>query len=267
LAEGLSGNSRRYFPYDDVAGMYVRWYASNPFDMGSTCRTAFGNTWWKYKEHGETNLGEHMKKAAENSVISEANGALMRVIPLAIWASSLCIEKVADMAAKDAMLSHPSQVCQDCNRLYCIAVSSLIKYPHDIHKALKVTEDYARANTTTIVKEWLLEQSHNVDHLDCTINIGHVKYGFILAFYHLRKQSSFETAIRETLMKGGDTDTNAAIVGGLLGAYHGYESIPSYMKNPVMEFDCTKKHKDGYVRNEFFKPSNCLRYVESLMLR
>jgi hypothetical protein len=37
-------------------------------------------------------------------------------------------------------------------------------------------------------------------------------------------------------MKGGDTDTNAAIVGGMVGAYH---NIPSYMLTHVLEFDCT----------------------------
>jgi len=35
---------------------------------------------------------------------------------------------------------------------------------------------------------------------------------------------------------GGDTDTNASIVGGLLGAYHGLDGIP---KGPLAKlFDC-----------------------------
>lgn len=33
---------------------------------------------------------------------------------------------------------------------------------------------------------------------------------------------------------GGDTDTNAAIVGGMIGALHGASSIPEYMKMPVL---------------------------------
>lgn len=32
---------------------------------------------------------------------------------------------------------------------------------------------------------------------------------------------------------GGDVDTNAAIVGAMMGAYHGASSIPSYMLAPV----------------------------------
>ena len=39
------------------------------------------------------------------------------------------------------------------------------------------------------------------------------------------------------MLKGGDTDTNAAIVGGLIGALHGASAIPEYMKAPVLARD------------------------------
>jgi hypothetical protein len=44
----------------------------------------------------------------------------------------------------------------------------------------------------------------------------------------------FEEALRQVLLLGGDTDTNAAIVGGLLGAYWGAEGIPDGLKGPVL---------------------------------
>ena len=34
---------------------------------------------------------------------------------------------------------------------------------------------------------------------------------------------------------GGDTDTNAAIVGGMVGALQGADGIPDSMKTPVLE--------------------------------
>ena len=37
------------------------------------------------------------------------------------------------------------------------------------------------------------------------------------------------------LQRGGDTDTNAAIVGGLVACY---QPIPEAMKSAVMGFDC-----------------------------
>lgn len=39
------------------------------------------------------------------------------------------------------------------------------------------------------------------------------------------------------LLRGGDTDTNAAIVGGLIGALVGFERLPAYMVQSVMDFD------------------------------
>ena len=51
---------------------------------------------------------------------------------------------------------------------------------------------------------------------------------------HMRLGSPYEKAIAAILARGGDTDTNAAIVGGLAGALHGVESIPAHMREPVL---------------------------------
>ena len=56
-------------------------------------------------------------------------------------------------------------------------------------------------------------------------HIGHLKIAFMWAFKYLKENYSYENAIKDILMKGGDTDTNAAIVGGLLGSYHGINGI------------------------------------------
>lgn len=45
--------------------------------------------------------------------------------------------------------------------------------------------------------------------------------------------------MRSTIQEGGDTDTNAAIVGGMIGALVGLQNIPSNMIAKVMKFDCT----------------------------
>jgi len=42
------------------------------------------------------------------------------------------------------------------------------------------------------------------------------------------------------LLGGGDTDTNACIVGGLIGAACGAESIPDHMKTPVLSCDTAR---------------------------
>ena len=61
--------------------------------------------------------------------------------------------------------------------------------------------------------------------------IGRCEIGFCFAFYYLRmsvlmpEEYSYTNIMYEMLIQGGDTDTNAAIVGGLVGAYLGYNAI------------------------------------------
>ena len=68
-----------------------------------------------------------------------------------------------------------------------------------------------------------------------------IKHAIILSFYfllRLQEGGTYEMAIRETIQLGGDTDTNAAIVGGLMGAAVGFDKIPEAMRTKVLEFDC-----------------------------
>lgn len=46
------------------------------------------------------------------------------------------------------------------------------------------------------------------------------------------------------LLEGGDTDTNAAIVGGLFGALVGYNALPKSWKEKVLSFDCLHQDLD-----------------------
>jgi ADP-ribosylglycohydrolase len=45
-----------------------------------------------------------------------------------------------------------------------------------------------------------------------------LKIAFVWAFYYLKNEIPYSEALKDILLQGGDTDTNAAIVGGLLGA-------------------------------------------------
>ena len=44
------------------------------------------------------------------------------------------------------------------------------------------------------------------------------------------------------IREGGDTDTNAAIAGGMIGALIGLSQIDEVMRNKVLTFDCTQKN-------------------------
>lgn len=75
-----------------------------------------------------------------------------------------------------------------------------------------------------------------------TINIGWAKIAFSYGMQELFKltktkqppldQRYYKSVIREIILEAGDTDTNASIVGGLLGALVGFSNLPPfYIKN------------------------------------
>lgn len=247
------------FPEDQVALAYNSWYKSNPFDIGRTCARAMGCI--ALSEAGGTLVTQpasYMKaKALEYNILSEANGALMRCSGIPAWYWKLPYETVAQYARIDAALSHPNEACQDCNAAYCAAISCLLGGGSS-------NDAVSAANSIEMcdkVREWLA----GCEPENCKINIGHVKHAFQLAFYHLKKNSTYEDAILNTLTKGGDTDTNAAIVGGMMGALHGASGIPSYMTEPVVLFDCSTHDPNvsmlGYKRPAAYRASNIIKLL------
>ena len=53
------------------------------------------------------------------------------------------------------------------------------------------------------------------------IPISDIKKAFLWSLFYLRKNSTFDEAITDIIKRGGDIRSNAAIVGGLIGAVEG----------------------------------------------
>jgi ADP-ribosyl-[dinitrogen reductase] hydrolase len=240
-------------PTTNFTRAHAEWYDSFPFDMGSTCAKAFSKASEVVRKSTPEDksvyqsLDYHDYQAyqayvKEVNADSEANGAMMRATAIATWLSQQdepFVDHIVSAAKADAELSHPSIVCQEANAIYVLAITCLLlnNTPED---TLKELEDYVQTKVTSEkVKQWFLEESLDISNLNCQVNIGHVRYGFVMAIYFLRHPDiTYEEAIYQTLLKGGDTDTNAAIVGGLVGSYC---QPPDYMLEPVLKFDCTKE--------------------------
>lgn len=212
---------------------YIEWHRSRPFDIGQTCMRAFGFA---------NDADSMLVNASKFNMFSEANGALMRIAPLAIWGRNMSVDRLMTLARRDAMLSHPNPVCQDANALYCVTLTHLLTHPFDRHGALSKVQK-CLPDVDIKLQQWFAisqTMTNPLTEYNCRVNIGHVKHAFILAFHFLKEGTSYEEAVKRTLMMGGDTDTNAAIVGAVIGALHGFQGIPPYMREPVLKFDCSK---------------------------
>jgi ADP-ribosyl-[dinitrogen reductase] hydrolase len=95
---------------------------------------------------------------------------------------------------------------------------------------------------------------------------GWVLIAFRNALWQLLHAPTFESGVVDTVMRGGDTDTNAAICGALLGAVYGFDAIPLQWVDRVL--NCRPKaglpgvHRP---RPECFWPVDALELVERLV--
>lgn len=205
--------ARALLTHEDPMKLYQEWLASKPVDVGIATRAAI--------------------RENKPNPTTEANGALMRCSPIpAFYCSTRTFAQIADIAREDARRTHSSPVCQESAAVYCVAIAHVL-----LHKNARAAITEARKHTAhETVLGWLDEACIDAPLImtDHTRNkVGWVKWAFILAFYHLYHQTPYKEAIVDVVQRGGDTDTNAAIVGAMLGALWGMDNIPQMWLHKV----------------------------------
>ncbi len=100
---------------------------------------------------------------------------------------------------------------------------------------------------------------------DFCSHMGWVLIAFSNAVYQLLHATSLEEGVVDTVMRGGDTDTNAAIAGALLGAVHGLDALPGQWVDSILR--CRPEAGSPRVRNprpECYWPVDSLELAEAL---
>ena len=234
---------------DIVAHHYLTWIDSNPFDVGRAISTALYVHKEQRKIDGLANALH--KRALQFNTDSKANGCLMRATPLGVAGMNMTLENTVKMVKTDVRMTHPHADCQDATVAYVLAIRHLMLNPGDHVGAVALAIEYL-TETNREVNAWLdaaidgkLPHAFPLD--------GFIKHAFSYAFYHLSQGSTFELALQDTLKRGGDTDTNACIVGGLIGALHGNDHLPANMLEKLLNCDVKSGLKP---RGENFHPKN-----------
>lgn len=184
---------------------YVFWLDSEPFDCGGT-------------------IGGALRGRFDSD--SQANGAMMRISPLGIVGARCPLEDVAEWARQDAVITHINPMCPQANALYAMAIAHTIRtgptpvelYAHIVSWTRELQCDDALVETIAAAEITPPE--------DYCGSAGWVLVAFQNALWQLLHAPDLETAVIDTVMRGGDTDTNAAICGALLGAMYGRPAIP-----------------------------------------
>jgi hypothetical protein len=143
--------------------------------------------------------------------------------------------EVSDWARADSGLTHPNPVCQEACAAYVAAIASAIGHGADAHQAHQAALRAVATNQPGAVEARAALERAAVERPESyTRNEGWVLIALQNAFYQLLHAPSFEEALVDTVGQGGDTDTNGAIAGALLGAVLGREAIPPRWRRAVL---------------------------------
>jgi len=226
----------RGFVKDQTLEAYRDWLQTRPVDVGATTERGL--------------LGMHTTE-------SESNGSLMRVSPLGVWAAGEPA-RAAATARVDSALTHPNPSCVEACAGYVAAIAAGIGGAER-----KAMLDAALSEAKGKAREAILRGADGV--LPDFERAGSVLVSVQNAFQKLLHSKDFEEALVATVGAGGDTDTNAAIAGALLGACHGREAIPARWILPVLA--CRPVAEAGALRPRPMElwPDDVLDIAEALL--
>ena len=221
---------------ENVLQAYRVWLQTRPVDVGSTTERGL--------------LGMHTTE-------SESNGSLMRVSPLGVWAAGEPA-RAAATARTDSALTHPNPACVEACAGYVAAIAAGIGGADR-----KAMLDAALSEAKGTAREAIRRGADGV--LPDFAKVGAVLVSLQNAFQKLLHAKDFEDALVATVAAGGDTDTNAAIAGALLGACHGREAIPARWILPVLA--CRPLAEGGALRLRpvDYWPDDLLELAEALL--
>ncbi|TNV78765.1 hypothetical protein FGO68_gene2351 [Halteria grandinella] len=212
------------------------WYQSMPFDIGTTTSSALSAI-------DTDNLDARMSYVQTSKINSLSNGCLMRKTPLAVWGYKLNKQDLYAAVKLETAFTHSRELAIGACYLYCYAIGQLIQgkaakevFEEVLDESAKFDQWSDYAENGKCLRQYLEEAKGHARNLHNPMdNMGFLKIAFQWAFHYLYHDVSYHDAQWDILNRGGDTDTNAAIIGGLLGARDGKERLNQNQVKKVLD--------------------------------
>lgn len=193
--------------YCDLMHCFHEWYDTGAYTVDGTVFDIGSTT---FRAINQYHNGGVPTRCGMSSASANGNGALMRILPLAF------IDSTEEEICNVSKLTHAHEISQ---KACCIYV--------DIAKRLLNGED---------INDILLLLSYQVpfNRLLCLASLsepfiqssGYVVHTLEAALWCLVNTNTFEQCVLKAVNLGDDTDTTAAVAGGLAGIIYGYDNIP-----------------------------------------
>ena len=197
LATCMSIKNKGSVDLTDIRSQFEKWLLNNAytpfnevFDCGNTCYCAIQD------------------KCGQTDEWSNGNGSLMRIIPLAF------IKEISDKTIEDvSAITHAHNISKEI----CVKYIHIAK---DILGGMNLKDAIKKETSNEFFNELLECNEENIR------SDGFVVDSFKASLWCLLKTDSYKDCVLKAVNLGYDTDTTAAIAGGLAGIMYGYDNIP-----------------------------------------
>jgi len=167
------------------------------------------------------------------------NGSLMRCQPISCWLFGQDLETQMRLAGEASALTHAhirTRLCCAWHALWCEAVLS----DRDVRMAARFASDRLRrhipANERLRLERILDGSVMDLDRTNVPSS-GYVISTLEASLWCLAQHHDFRSTVLAAVNLGGDTDTTAAVTGGMAGLHYGLSSIPSEWINALARRD------------------------------
>jgi ADP-ribosyl-[dinitrogen reductase] hydrolase len=218
------------FSLDAIANSFWRWYheaywtaRGEVFDVGNTTFLAIAN----YKQ------GIPPLQAGGKTENSNGNGSLMRILPMAYCHKSLTFAELISRVHQLSCITHAHMRSQIACGIY-ISIAVCLLEGLELQAAYlqgleNLRQIYDRSEYASEMPHFSRVFSGEIDKLPLEeiSSSGYVIDTLEASLWCLLNNSNYAEAVLTAVNLGGDTDTTAAVTGGLAGIYYGVENIPS----------------------------------------
>lgn len=238
LAALSSINELRQIDCEDIMKRFVDWYdngAYTPFgyayDIGYTCEMAICNYKFTH-DHKTCGLDDEH---------SNGNGSLMRIMPACLYAyekvmsSDMTEEQGVELIHEVSSLTHAHLRSKMACGIYYFLVKNILNHSGTLQERLQAGIDeamnYYRKDIGNLVQLAFYYRLMNLEEFK-NIPVDMIKSGDYVvetieaALWCLVNTDNLKDCLLKAVNLGYDTDTVAAVAGGLAGLYYGYENIP-----------------------------------------
>jgi ADP-ribosylglycohydrolase len=220
LLLGESLLASKGFDAADVARRWVKWMKVDGRGVGLTTKRAL-----TLIDRGKEPFEAGRLAYQENPGRSAGNGSVMRCLPVALRYHDE-IDRLIRVSTQQAAITHADERCTWGAAAVNLAVRELLHGNiYFVDEVLHTIGDRAPRVLRDAIHR-VPRESENDLPIAVAGEAGYVVHCVEIAFWFVNHDRTLEEALIYLAQAGGDTDTNAAVAGALLGARYGETALP-----------------------------------------